>query len=152
MSLFQNVQSLIDQEKQIFLENVSAFVQEHKEAYDRYIRSSAFEQDIDDWTRSFSTKYYVDQNYSSIENREDRIKLKLQQLTRKIKASTAEGGVRGAKVTIPSMNLKVILGGAATGALGQLLFSLRFGSTVLMKRFFSSQLKTMFGKKSLNRQ
>jgi len=147
MNLFQNFQSLIDQEKTIFLENVTAFVQEHKEAYERYIHSSSFEQDIDDWTKSFSTKYYVDQNYSNIESREDRIKLKLQQLTRKIRTATAEGGLRGAKVTIPSMNLKVILGGAATGALGQLLFSLRYGSTVLMKRFISSQLKGAFRKK-----
>jgi len=151
MNIFQNFQSLVDQEKKIFLENVSAFVQEHKEAYERYIRGPSFEQDIDDWTKSFSTKYYVDQNYSSIDNREERIKLKLQQLTQKIKTATAEGGIRGAKVTIPSMNLKIILGGVATGALGQLLFSLRFGSTVLMRRFVSSQFKNVLRHKLHNR-
>lgn len=135
MVLLDNLQNFIDREKYLFLEDVKAFVQEHRDAYERYIHSSAFESDIDEWTKSFSTKYYSDQNYESELDREERIKLKLQQLTKKIKTATAEGGMRGAKMTIPSMNLKIILGGAATGALGQLLFSLRYGGTVLLKKF-----------------
>lgn len=141
MNLFQGLESFIEREKQIFIEEVRSFVKEHKDAYDRYIRSADFERDIDDWTRSFSTKYYTDQNYSTIPDREDRIRLKLQQLTRKIKATTAEGGLRGAKLGVPSMNIKIILASAATGAMGQLLFALRFGSTVLFKRFLSGLIK-----------
>lgn len=141
MNLLQGLETFIEREKQLFIEDVKSFVQEHKDAYERYIQSAAFEQDIDDWTKSFSSKYFTDQTFSTITDRSDRIRLKLQQLTRKIRAATAEGGIRGAKMTIPSMNLKVILGGAATGAMGQLLFALRYGGTVLLKKFVLAQAR-----------
>lgn len=102
-----------------FLENINLRIEELisdiKEYSKDYYYSNEFENDLDSFSTSIKSKFYVDKCYDDIADREERIKKKLSQIVLKLKASNVEAASVGLVSTFKAtFTPPIALKGAAT--------------------------------------
>lgn len=94
--LLNNSENWIKEKVEIINEQISETKREVSEKINLYLESDAYEEDLDELLKNISSLHYRNVSFDHIKEREERIRLKRDQLLKKSAIAIGEGAVAGA--------------------------------------------------------
>ncbi len=133
--LINNSENWIKEKFEIINEQITETKKEVNDKINLYLESDAYEEDLDEMLKSIKSKFYKDVCYNHVNERKERIELKLAQVCKKSAIAVGEGAIAGAASTatiIPEPN--IVLTTAGAGASAQVVLISTSASMIIIRR------------------
>lgn len=143
--LINNSENWIKEKFEIINEQITETKKEVNDKINLYLESDAYEEDLDEMLKSIKSKFYKDVCYNHVAERNERINLKVNQITKKSLIAIGEGAVFGTvTVTKAFPEPNTVATAAGIGASAQVTMISSSALKIILKRTINGRESTIY--------